>query len=70
MPKIDLLNIDCMDYMAGLDDNAFDLAIVDPPYGIGMGGAQIGEQTQKHSTNIKIGIMKFQLKNTSMNCLE
>lgn len=27
-----------MEYMAGLDDNAFDLAIVDPPYGIGMGG--------------------------------
>ena len=26
---------DCMDYMKGLPDNAFDLAIVDPPYGIG-----------------------------------
>jgi len=25
---------DCMDYMKGLPDNAFDLAIVDPPYGI------------------------------------
>ena len=32
---IDLLNIDCMEYMATLPDNAFDLAIVDPPYGIG-----------------------------------
>ena len=32
---IDLMNIDCMEYMATLDDNAFDLAIVDPPYGIG-----------------------------------
>ena len=31
---IELLNIDCMDYMAGLPDNAFDLAIVDPPYGL------------------------------------
>lgn len=30
-----LLNIDCMDYMATQPDNAFDLAIVDPPYGIG-----------------------------------
>lgn len=29
---IELLNIDCMEYMKGLDDNAFDLAIVDPPY--------------------------------------
>lgn len=32
MPNIELLNIDCMEYMAGLPDNAFDLAIVDPPY--------------------------------------
>ena len=29
---IELLNIDCMEYMKGLDDNAFELAIVDPPY--------------------------------------
>ncbi|MCU7917104.1 MAG: site-specific DNA-methyltransferase [Candidatus Thiodiazotropha sp. (ex Epidulcina cf. delphinae)] len=32
---IELLNIDCMEYMASLPDHAFDLAIVDPPYGIG-----------------------------------
>jgi site-specific DNA-methyltransferase (adenine-specific) len=31
---IELLNIDCMEYMATLEDDAFDLAIVDPPYGI------------------------------------
>jgi site-specific DNA-methyltransferase (adenine-specific) len=31
---IELLNTDCMEYMKGLEDNAFDLAIVDPPYGI------------------------------------
>lgn len=35
---VELLNIDCMDYMAGLEDNAFDLAIVDPPYGIKQDG--------------------------------
>ena len=29
------LNIDCMEYMATLPDKAFDLAIVDPPYGLG-----------------------------------
>ena len=34
------LNIDCMEYMATLPDNAFDLAIVDPPYGIGESGAK------------------------------
>ena len=33
--KATLYNLDCMEYMATLPDKAFDLAIVDPPYGIG-----------------------------------
>jgi len=32
---INLHNQDCMEALAGFEDNAFDLAIVDPPYGIG-----------------------------------
>ena len=36
---IDLLHIDCMEYMKGLEDNAFDLAIVDPPYNWNSGNA-------------------------------
>jgi len=32
---IELLNIDCMEYMATMQDKYFDLAIVDPPYGSG-----------------------------------
>lgn len=35
---IELLNMDCMDYMRDQSDNAFELAIVDPPYGIGFDG--------------------------------
>jgi len=35
-PRIELLNVDCMEYMATVPDKYFDLAIVDPPYGIGM----------------------------------
>lgn len=31
---IEIFNMDCMEYMATLEDNAFELAIVDPPYGI------------------------------------
>ena len=31
---IELIHMDCMDYMRSLPDNAFELAIVDPPYGI------------------------------------
>ena len=38
MPNIELLNCDCMDYMRGLKDNAFDLAICDPPYGLDWAG--------------------------------
>ena len=43
---IELLNIDCMEYMRGLPDKAFDLAIVDPPYGIGRDGSK--KTTSKH----------------------
>lgn len=35
---VELLNINCMEYMASLPDNSFDLAIVDPPYGRGEDG--------------------------------
>lgn len=31
---IDLKNMDCLEAMKQMDDNQFDLAIVDPPYGI------------------------------------
>lgn len=30
-------NMDCMEYMRSLPDKAFDLAVVDPPYGGGGG---------------------------------
>ena len=32
-------NMDCMEYMKNIPDNYFDLAVVDPPYGIGESGA-------------------------------
>jgi len=35
---IKLINEDCMNYMSTLPDKAFDLAIVDPPYGRGQHG--------------------------------
>lgn len=31
-------NMDCMEGMKEFPDKYFDLAIVDPPYGIGIGG--------------------------------
>lgn len=30
-------NIDCMEYMRGIPDRFFELAAVDPPYGLGRG---------------------------------
>jgi site-specific DNA-methyltransferase (adenine-specific) len=47
-PKIELYNMDCMEYMKQCKDNEFDLAIVDPPYGIG------AEQGYGQSNNKKI----------------
>jgi len=38
MSELTLINCDCIEYMRGLKDNAFELAIVDPPYGIGESG--------------------------------
>lgn len=32
--NIELHNVDCMEYLATCEDKAFELAIVDPPYGI------------------------------------
>ena len=49
---IKLIQGDCMEYMKGLEDNAFDLAIVDPPYGIGFDGevgAMVNSKTKKWS---------------------
>ena len=37
-----LYNCDCMELMKTFADKQFDLAIVDPPYGIGMGGGKVG----------------------------
>ena len=40
--RIHLFNMDCMAYMAQFPDNYFELAIVDPPYGIGVNMASMG----------------------------
>jgi len=40
--KLDLRNCDCMDLMREIPDNYYELAIVDPPYGIGMSGGNVG----------------------------
>jgi site-specific DNA-methyltransferase (adenine-specific) len=50
MEKIKLINDDCMKVMSQYDDNYFDLAIVDPPFGIGnfvqTGGNKRGDEVK------------------------
>lgn len=48
---VELLNIDCMEYMASQPDNAFDLTCVDVPYGI-------GESGETNKTRSKLAISK------------
>jgi len=40
--KISLINGDCMEVLKSLPDNAFDLAICDPPYGINVMAMNMG----------------------------
>ena len=42
MSEINFYNIDCIEFMRSKPDNYYDLAIVDPPYGINMDGGKIG----------------------------
>ena len=48
-----LFNCDCMDYLRGLEDKAFDLCIVDPPYGIGENGDKAVGRNRFVSTDYK-----------------
>ena len=58
---IELLHTDCMSYMAGLPDKAFDLAIVDPPYGIGEDGGK-GVRTSPSRPNSYSRKPKYEAK--------
>ena len=49
--NIKLIHADCMDIMAQYEDNYFDLAIVDPPYGININhsiGRRKGDKPSSH----------------------
>ena len=45
--KLELHNADCMEVMARYPDNYFDLAVVDPPYGIGANKMTLGNGKRK-----------------------
>jgi len=49
---IELLNMDCMDFLRDCPDKAFDLACVDPPYGIGI-NVSMGRRKGDAKSNYK-----------------
>lgn len=57
-----IYNRDCMEAMKEMSDNQFDLAIVDPPYGIKdrmQGSKQFGIQSKNIDWNINIPDKKY-----------
>lgn len=73
---MDLRNCDNMELMAEFPDNYFDLAIVDPPYGINADSKNNGKNSEAHERTSKarintykklIGIMKRQTLFTFLN---
>lgn len=46
-------NMDCMEYMKQFPDNYFDLAIVDPPYGLGIDGQKLNNTNKNPKHNRK-----------------
>ena len=46
---VSIINSDCMDVMSKLADNAYDLAICDPPYGIGEDGGKCRTRGSKRT---------------------
>ena len=50
---VELYNMDCMEAMAEMPDNCFDLAIVDPPYGIDVANMKMGAGKYTRCSNIE-----------------
>jgi len=71
-PNIELLNQDCLLFMKQCEDKQFDLAIVDPPYGLGMGGnlnvnAKVNYENKNWDTEIPSNEYFDELKRISKN---
>jgi site-specific DNA-methyltransferase (adenine-specific) len=63
----EVYNCDCMEYMNTIPDNFADLAICDPPYGIGVGNMAYTQEDnrqckQKNGGSLKVKKEKYKLK--------
>ena len=56
---INLFNCDCMDFMKTKPDKYYDLAIVDPPYGIGIDGQKLSCNNKNPKHNRKEHAKKY-----------
>jgi site-specific DNA-methyltransferase (adenine-specific) len=60
MPKINIYNTDCMEFMKALPDKAYELAIVDPPYNVGASDGNFGGKSSRPSlVNGKINAKSY-----------
>jgi len=50
---LDIRNCDCMDLMSEYSDNHFDLAIIDPPYGLKQNLARVKSRSKKAASAIQ-----------------
>ncbi len=66
---IELYNRDCLEAMREFEDGAFDLAIVDPPYGIGISNNPVRQKHEKKAWDNSIPSKEYfyELKRVSKN---
>ncbi len=67
MPNIELYNDDCMNLMSKYPDKYFDLAIVDPPYGIGFANKIRDKKKKNWDNSIPNDSYFIELKRVSKN---
>ena len=65
-PRINAYNVDCMEFMKHKPYNYYDLAIVDPPYGIG-GGSSVTGMNKMWDSSIPKESYFIELVRTSVN---
>ena len=63
MAKIEFYNIDCIEFMKTKPDNYYDLAIVDPPYGIDADNKNNGKNSDRHEKTSMAKINTYKTQN-------
>ena len=68
--NLELLNMDCLDYLSRISDKSIDLVLIDPPYEVSRNtNFQSGEKTGRNTDRFRIS-MDFGNWDKTFNCLE